>query len=67
MCLWDVMISTVKSVYTAILCYLITGIAKAQVPYGWMTFSVLHLTLCCQHAQVEGLGMKIVSTLRMWQ
>ena len=44
----------------------IAAIAKAQAPYGWTTFSVLHLTLCWPHAHIMDLGMKAVHIQRMW-
>ena len=45
---------------------LIAGIAKAQVPYGWMTLRVHHLTSCSLHAHTVDLGMTTVTIQRMW-
>ena len=45
---------------------LLTDLVKDRVPYGWMTFSVLHLTSCCLSAHTVDLGIQTVLIRRMW-
>ena len=44
----------------------LTDLIEAQVPYGWMTFSVLHQTSCCRCAHIVELGIQTVHIHRMW-
>ena len=59
-------IMLIQEVMSSMMQPLITGIAKALVPYGWTTLVVLHLTSCCLHAHTVDLGITTASIHRMW-
>ena len=44
-----------------------TDTLKVLVAFGWMTFSVLHLTSCCLRAHTQHLGVTTVYILKMWR
>ena len=52
--------------HRANLVVIITGTAKALVPFGWTMLIVFHLPSCCLLARIMDLGFKTAAIQRMW-